>query len=166
MVMRDSAHEEHGAPVRRPSEDSLSGPASRGSGGRGGGGIGYYAGADEIARRLEEAGLTPPRAAPHGRRAEEFCRVEALHPDTWPEGAVLCVEVVHFPSAEYRWRIGREDPPDAAEHRRTRLRAVADALRALGYTVEAVDRGGWLPGQQALRVYASEGSPRRGGGAG
>ncbi|GLF93113.1 hypothetical protein [Streptomyces yaizuensis] len=116
-------------------------------------GSAYYTAAGEVAGRLTEAGLTTPQDRRPGSRPGEFCTVEATHPDTWPPGAAFCVEVTHFPAAAYRWRFGGEDPPGAAEHRRERLAAVAEALRGFGYTVETVDRGGWRPGQLALRVH-------------
>ncbi|AXU11388.1 hypothetical protein CRV15_00830 [Streptomyces clavuligerus] len=110
-----------------------------------------------MAERLAAAGLSTPQAPRPGSRPGEFCTVEATHPDGWPEGAAFCVEVTHFPEAAYRWRFGQEDPPGAAEHRAERLRTVADALRGFGYTVETVERGGWRPGQRALRVHRPAG---------
>ncbi|MER6917118.1 hypothetical protein ABT354_36220 [Streptomyces sp. NPDC000594] len=121
------------------------------------GGSGYYTGAGEVAERLARAGLTTPQDRRPGSRPGEFCTVEATPPDTWPAGAALCVEVTHFPAAAFRWRFGRDDPPGAAEHRRERLEAVAAALRESGYTVEVVERGGWRPGQLALRVHRAPG---------
>ncbi|MFI1889710.1 hypothetical protein [Streptomyces jumonjinensis] len=146
MVTHDPAPETNGSPSGP--EPEAAHDATTGSG--------YYAGANEVARHLEATGLTPPRAERHGRRrgrlSGEFCTVEATPRDHWPKGAVLCVEVVHHPAAEYRWRFGESDPPNAAEHRWERLRTVAGVLRAAGYTVEIVERDGWRPGQQALRV--------------
>ncbi|MEO3977886.1 hypothetical protein [Streptomyces sp. CAU 1734] len=143
MVTHGPAHEANDSPIRPAPEAGHPSPA----------GSDYYAGAREVAGRLEEAGLTPPRVQQQGRWTGEFCTVEAAHPDTWPEHAVLGVEVTHVPDAEYRWRIGRQDPPGAAEYRRDRLKVVAEALRGFGYTVEVVERSGWRPGQQALRVH-------------
>ncbi|WP_329027158.1 hypothetical protein [Streptomyces sp. NBC_00690] len=121
--------------------------------------VGYYAGAAEIARHLADAGLTPPsRSGPTGWQGE-FCTVEALPADQWPPGVLWTVEVVHHPDTAYRWRLGQSDPPGAAAHRTERLMAVADTLTHLGYAVNVVDRQGWRPGQQALRVHRTDPPP-------
>lgn len=60
-------------------------------------GFDYYEGATEVARVLEDTGLTPSRAERKGLFRGGFCAVEATHPETWPAGVELCVEVTYYP---------------------------------------------------------------------
>ncbi|MGW4029564.1 hypothetical protein ACWEFL_09600 [Streptomyces sp. NPDC004838] len=114
-------------------------------------GFDYYAGAGEVARSLQEAGLTPYPEERRGSWADAFCTVEAIHPDAWPDGALLCVEVVCQPPREYRGLSADQDPPGAAAYRREQLTRVTETLRGLGYGVEVIERDG-MPGRQSLRV--------------
>ncbi|MEU0992155.1 hypothetical protein [Streptomyces sp. NPDC005953] len=117
-------------------------------------GFDYYEGATEVARVLEETGLTPSRAERKGHFRGGFCAVEATHPETWPAGVELCVEVTYYPPAEFRRPPGsKPDPPGAAEHRRERLNLIARTLRELGFDVDLIERDGWPGRQQLLRVH-------------
>ncbi|MCM2389804.1 hypothetical protein [Streptomyces albipurpureus] len=124
-------------------------------------GFDYYGGATEVARVLEETGLTPSRAERKGHWRGGFCAVEAVHPDSWPPGAELCVEVTYYPPAEFRRPPGNvPDPPGAAEHRRERLALIAQTLQESGFTAELIQRDGWPGRQWLLRVHrAQDGSP-------
>ncbi|MEU5401527.1 hypothetical protein ABZ348_19795 [Streptomyces sp. NPDC005963] len=122
-------------------------------------GFDYYEGATEVARVLEEAGLTPPRSVRKGQWRGGFCAVEAIHPETWPAGVELCVEVTYYPPAEFRRSLmSKPDPPGAAEHRREQLDLIARTLRELGFAVDRIQREGWPGRQQLLRVHRARSS--------
>ncbi|MFJ5121879.1 hypothetical protein [Kitasatospora sp. NPDC088548] len=129
-------------------------------------GYNLYACVATVAGDLKDHRLHPP--SPPWQRPHEspFSCVDSVHPDEWPPGATLCVDLRFYPNPPRRHRWAGEDDvepqQDPAVAWMAGARELAEFLESLGYLTVLVERLPALqPRQPAPPPRKSSSSRRR-----